>query len=44
MTIPRPTNPLVRTTIDLPVDRPDRALKGRLFTGWGVDVPSNRIF
>lgn len=43
MTIPRPVRPWIRTTIDLPVDRADHGLSGRLFGGWGVDVPSNRI-
>lgn len=44
MTIPRPVSPLIRTTIDLPIDRADRNVSRRLFGGWGVDVPSNRIF
>lgn len=44
MTIPRPVSPLIRTTIDLRIDRADRNVSGRLFDGWGVDVPSNRIF
>lgn len=43
MTIPRPTDPLVRTTIDVLVDRADRRVSTRIFGGWGVDVPSNRI-
>jgi hypothetical protein len=44
MTISRPTTPLIRTTIDVRIDRADRALNSRLFQGWGVDVPSNRVF
>ncbi len=44
MTFSRPVSPLIRTTIDLRVDRADRNLSRRLFDGWGVDVPSNRVF
>jgi hypothetical protein len=43
MIIPRPVSPLIRTTIDLRIDRPDRNVSSRLFDGWGVDVPGNRI-
>ena len=39
----KPTNPLVRTTIDLRLNRPDRPLGERLFDGWGAGLPGNRI-
>jgi hypothetical protein len=44
MTFPRPVNPLVRTTVDVRIDRADRALDSRLFGGWGVDLPGSRIY
>jgi hypothetical protein len=43
MRIARPASPLVRSMADLAVDRPDRNVSGRIFEGWGVSVPSNRI-
>ena len=36
------TNPLIRTTIDLRLNRPDRPLGDRLFEGWGAGLPGNR--
>ena len=42
-TIPRPVTPLIRSTVDLRIDRADRNVSGRIFDGWGVGVPSNRI-
>ena len=38
MTIPRPA-PLVRTTIDVRIDRADSHLSGKLFGGWGINLP-----
>ena len=43
MNVPRPTSPLIRTTLDLRIDRPDRGVNGAIFSGWGVGVPSNRV-
>jgi hypothetical protein len=35
----KPTNPLVRTTFDLRVNRPDAHAGASLFQGWGVTLP-----
>jgi hypothetical protein len=34
--------PLVRTTIDLQLERPDRRTDD-LFRGWGVNIQGNRL-
>ena len=36
-----PRRPLVRTTIDLQLERPDRR-PGEIFHGWGITLSSGR--
>jgi hypothetical protein len=38
-----PRRPLVRTTIDIDLERPERRDTG-IFRGWGVTLTSNRPF
>lgn len=40
MLVPSTRRPLVRTTIDLQLERPDRRTDG-IFRGWGVTLGSN---
>jgi hypothetical protein len=44
MIIARRASPLVRTVIDVRIDRADRSVDGRVFDGWGVHVPGTGIF
>lgn len=43
MTLAKPSNPMIRTTIDLRLLRPDRPAGDRLFEGWGINLPGIRI-
>jgi hypothetical protein len=40
MLVPSTRRPLVRTTIDLQLERPDRRSDG-IFRGWGISLSSN---
>ncbi len=44
MTFPRRTFPLVRSFVDVRIDRADRSVDGRVFDGWGVHIPGTGIF
>jgi hypothetical protein len=35
----KPTNPLVRSAVELRVMRPDGSVGDRIFQGWGVTLP-----
>jgi hypothetical protein len=39
----KPTNPFVRTTFDLRVNRPDGTAGVALFQGWGVNLPDSML-
>lgn len=43
MSFPRRAIPLIRSTVDVKIDRADRSVDGRLFDGWGVHIPGNGI-
>ncbi len=40
MLVPSNRRPLVRTTIDLQLERPDRRSNG-IFHGWGISLTTN---